>query len=640
MQPTQPTTPAPSNALTRHAQYEQLKRLFEAAKQYDEAWKKADKAKSAKAPVKRDAAKDFLRKVLSGEIPLRLEAQREDDVRSALRLADDFKIRVVLDGVSNPRGAAEGVANRHIPLVLGPFADGDDTAARRERSANWPKPLLTPEGRWALGTFSSQPRGSRLLRVHAAAAVARGLDPDRVLRAMTRDAADILGIGDKLGVIAPGKQADLAVFAGDPLDPSVPVRLVVSQGKIVYQSEASPVAMVARKKSAKEVAALPAKLPKQYALKTECLCLEDGQLRPGMVLIEGGKVSAIAPSVPVSAGVTAFDLGSAVLTPGLVVGHSQLGFAAAIDDAAEADAGHISAADVYDPQQRQVRDLLGAGFTSAVFAPGSVNVIAGAACGVRLGAPGPVGGDSALKLVLSAGSRGTGRASTEPEDPLAAALGRSRGPARYPGSLAGQVELVEQVLSGKASTSELYLTPRVRQEIDKERSQRVAAVLQRKHVALVEAHTRAEIDAALQLIDRFRLRAVLLFPDEVKPFLGELKRLGVGIVARPLHGNDYDRPAVELAEAAAAGIPVAFGAAAAEEPRLTAALAVNAGMPRDAAWRGLTITAAELAGLPGTVGRLVPDGPADWVVWDGPPLDLRSRPVRVAVAGQSVSAPR
>src|SRR5439155_8634423 len=111
---------------------------------------------------------------------------------------------------------------------------------RKDRPADWPKALLAADARWALGTFSDQPRGSRLLRVQAAAAVAAGIKPERVLQAMTRDAAEILGVGDRLGTIAPGKQADLAVFAGDPLDPSVPVRLVVSNGKVVYQTATPP----------------------------------------------------------------------------------------------------------------------------------------------------------------------------------------------------------------------------------------------------------------------------------------------------------------------------------------------------------------------------------------------------------------
>lgn len=277
--PTPAPAPAPNNALTRQAQYEQLKRALDSAKQYDESWKKAEKAKQ-KSPtgVKKDATKDFMRKVLAGDVPLRVEAQREDDVRNALKLADEFKIRVVLDGVGSPRSAAESVASRRVPLVLGPFADSD---AAGTRSGNWPKSLLAADSKWALGTFSSQPRGSRLLRVHAAGAVARGLDPASVLRAMTRDAAEILGVSERLGSIAAGKQADVSVFAGDPLDPSVPVRLVVSKGAIVHQASPSIVAAAPRPKVDKEIAALPAKLPKQYALKTKNLIQEDGKAQSG-----------------------------------------------------------------------------------------------------------------------------------------------------------------------------------------------------------------------------------------------------------------------------------------------------------------------------------------------------------------------
>src|SRR4029077_13470645 len=112
----------------RFAQYEQLKRAFEAAKKYDEERTKQEEADKKKdtppAKVNRgDTAQDFLRRVIKGEVPLRLEAHREDDVRNALRLADEFKFRVVLDGVSNPGGATEGILSRKLPLVLGPFVE-------------------------------------------------------------------------------------------------------------------------------------------------------------------------------------------------------------------------------------------------------------------------------------------------------------------------------------------------------------------------------------------------------------------------------------------------------------------------------------------------------------------------------------
>jgi len=270
---------------------------------------------------------------------------------------------------------------------------------------------------------------------------------------------------------------------------------------------------------------------------------------------------------------------------------------------------------------------------------GSANVIAGTAGRVRLGAAEPLQGEAGVRFVLTTSSRGSGRATLESlDDPAVILFGRARGPARYPGSLAGQVELIEQVLRGNASTTELYVPARVRQQIQAERRRQIAALLEHRQPAYFEAHTRAEIDAALQLIARFKLRGVLVGPLEVKPFLEEIKRLSVGIVARPAHASDYDRPALEVASAAAAGVPVAFGSGSAQEMRITAALAMNAGMPREAAWRGLTAAAAQMVGLPESAGRLAVGSPADLVIWDGPPLDLRSRPLRVVVDGRIAHA--
>jgi imidazolonepropionase-like amidohydrolase len=619
--PAQPAAAAAGNSLTRYGQYEQLRRTLQGTGQ----------AQGTTGRGRRDAGRDFLSTVRKGEMPLRLEVHREDEVRNALRLADGLKLRLILEGVSNAGLAAEAIANHRVPLVLGPFVELEEAPSyRKGRPADWPKGLLAPESRWALGTFSTQPRGSRLLRVHAAAAVARGLDADCVLRAMTRDAAEILGVDDRLGTIAEGKQADLAVFAGDPLDPSVPVRLIVGQGKILYQNDVRPVPVVSSGHPTAPLE-LPARLPKEYALRSRRLVSEDGKLQPGTVLVRDGKVAAVGSAVNVGDDIPIYDVGSAVLAPGLVAGHSHLGLASAIDDPAEADAGQVRAADVYDPRQRAVRELLDGGFTSVLFAPGSVNVVAGTAAGVRPGAAEPLRGDVGVKFVLAAGARTSGRVVQESaDDVISAVLGRARGPSRYPGSLAGQVELIEQVLSGKGSATELYVPARVRDQIQADRRRAVAAVLERKLVALFEVHTRAEVDAALRLIGRFKLRAVLVGPEEVRPAFDEITRLGVGIVARPLREGDYDRAAQELADAAAAGVPVAFSGTA-MEMRVMAALAMNAGMPREAAWRGLTTAAAQMTGLPEGAGRLMVGAPADVVVWDGEPLDLRSRPLRVIV---------
>jgi imidazolonepropionase-like amidohydrolase len=664
--------PAPAsgaaNSLARYGQYEQLKRAFEAAKRpASEMAKGAPTKGGGPGRARRDPSRDVLGRVLKGEIPLRLEAHREDDIRNALRLADEFKIRLVLDGVGDPGAAAVDLASRRVPLVLGPFVEFEEppsyraeqpsaaNAARRggRRQAAPARPTPAPtaakqpvertkaqpgeDSRWALGTFSDQPRGSRLLRVQAAAAVAQGMDPDHVLRAMTRDAAEILGVADRLGSITPGKQADLAVFAGDPLDPSVPVRLVVSQGKVLVRNDV-PVLRTQYSVLSTPGTALPARMPKKYVVQTQRLLAEDGTYRPGTILVDDGKVVAIGSSAAPD-GVPVFDLETAVVSPGLVAAASDLGLARAIDDPAEADAGQVRVADVFDPQHRAVRKMLEGGFTSVLFTPGSTNVLAGTCSGVRLGSAEPGFTGTGMKLALTGPSRAASRSTAAlPDDGFPAFLGGGRGgPPRYPGSLAGQVELIEQVLAGKEPETELYLPARIQQQIQAERRRHVAALVERKQIAFFEAHSRAEVDAALQLIERFELRAVLVGPDEIKPFLADIKRLGVGIVVRPVQAGDYDRLLNELAEAAAAGVPVGYGGTA-QEARISAALAVNAGMPRETAWRGLTAGAAKLTGMPENTGRLTTGGPADLVVWTGPPLDLCSRPLHVIVGGNLVNA--
>src|SRR5207249_10211875 len=130
--------------------------------------------------------------------------------------------------------------------------------------------------RWAIGTFGDEPRATIELRLHAAAAVAEGYPRDQVLHALTRGAAELFGVADKLGTIAVGRPADLAVFAGDPLDPSVPVRMAISQGSITHDSPTSvdrsdraPGSRIAAEEpSTGEERALPEHLPPRYVVKT------------------------------------------------------------------------------------------------------------------------------------------------------------------------------------------------------------------------------------------------------------------------------------------------------------------------------------------------------------------------------------
>lgn len=118
-----------------------------------------------------------------------------------------------------------------------------------------------------------------------------------------------------------------------------------------------------------------------------------------------------------------------------------------------------------------------------------------------------------------------------------------------------------------------------------------------------------------------------------------MRELGVGLIARAVAEDDYDKYCEHLALAAKTGIPVAFSGETPQQIRETAALAVNAGMPAEAGLRGLTSGAARLTHMAEQTAVLAVGAPADLVVWTDSPLNLTARPIYVIVAGELVNSP-
>jgi len=198
---------------------------------------KDDKDKGPKAPKQppKDRGKDALVRVLAREIPLRLHVERVADVVNALELADEYDVRLVLEGGREAYLAAEALSKAGVPVVLGqaipPTASGaqPDEYARGEsrgRSrAGWLElyPLRSREGAAALldaagvtlavGTGSLE--RSRFVGLNAELYAADGLDPVRAEAAVTRTAAEVLGVGDRIGRVEQGYFADLTLLDDD-----------------------------------------------------------------------------------------------------------------------------------------------------------------------------------------------------------------------------------------------------------------------------------------------------------------------------------------------------------------------------------------------------------------------------------------
>lgn len=610
--PTDSKTPASKTPATKTGDDKSKEEKKPESKSAESKKDASDKDEKPPTKPKRDVAKDFLRKAIQGKLPLRLEAHREDDIANALKLAEEMKVRIVLEGASTPDGSQEELLDSRVPLVLGPFVEsGSPPAFRARREHNWAAPLAREDARWAIATFSTTPRGSRLLRVHAAMAVATGIKPNLALRAITHDAARILGIDQQAGSISKGKRADLAVFAGHPLDPSAPVALTMSGGEISHQADASALAS-----SDASASPLPDVLPTNYAVRSDRV-LRNGKLTPATLMIRNGKIAAIRGRDAEVKNMPAYDVGAAVITPGLISANCGLGQDSLVDDEAEVVAPDIRVADAFDPSLPQWSDFAEAGFLTVGFSPGSANVVSGHSA-----------------LVATAGDEQRATIEQSPAALQIVLTSASRRTSRYPASLAGQTELVRRVFDGDFPATRLLLPEEVETQLMKARRQAIADARSGKRRVLFRASEPAEVRAAIDLIQQFGLQATIVYPNELEPVIDDLRRLKIGVIAKPVSAGDYDRYLTEVGRAAAAGVEIAFAGESPEACRMSASLAASLGMPRPAALDSLTTSAAKLAGAAKSTGRLEAKQEADFVVWNGSPLDLCRKPISIVVAGQ------
>jgi imidazolonepropionase-like amidohydrolase len=414
----------------------------------------------------------------------------------------------------------------------------------------------------------------------------------------------LLGVGDKLGRLAIGRPADLTVIAGDPLDPSAPVRFTLTQGAITHndgKAEIAPMPIVSNPQ-------LPEQLPARYVIKTNRLLNLAGDFVPGELFVENGKLVDRGPS---GVSIPTFDVGDAPVTPGLVAAHVGVETEACPDP----DSAHLRAGDGLSPDDSKVRGYRDAGFLNAVLAPGSNNVIAGVIASVPSYDLGP-GTEAGMKFVLTPSARDA---------------------QRFPASLAGQFEFIDSRLRGEPVASNIYLPPSLQAGLLAERDRNLKSVLDHKTTAWFEVNNRTEARAALRLIAEHKLKGVLVMPRQVEELTEEIRKSGAAVVVGPQKPTDADLVTRGLVALGKANVPLAFGGEV-SELRPSASWLVNAGLPRQVARRALTAQPPQAFGLPANTAKLGTGESADFVVWDGDPIDLASRAVAVVAQGQQVMA--
>ncbi|MCL2781489.1 MAG: amidohydrolase family protein [Actinomycetia bacterium] len=187
---------------------------------------------ASSAPATEELA--ALGRVLRREIPLRAHAHRADDIATAMRIADEFGARLVIDRGTEAHLVADRLAERDVPVVLGPLVVDRRGVEQRGRTLRAAARLAAAGVRLAFTTGAGT-IPVELLAHQACFAVREGLDPATAVAALTLEPARILGVDDRLGSLEPGKLADFCLWDGDPLDPRRRVLAAYIGGELTYQ---------------------------------------------------------------------------------------------------------------------------------------------------------------------------------------------------------------------------------------------------------------------------------------------------------------------------------------------------------------------------------------------------------------------
>ncbi len=204
-----------------------LRRVFNDALEYGR--RKADYSRAQMQQLAAPAAElEALLPVLRGQLPLIAYANRASDIRTALRIGREYKLKLILAGAAEGWEIAADIAAAGVPVLVEPMDNipsYDALGIRYENAA-----LLAKAG-VKVSLLETETHYSRRIRQQAGNAVSFGMTWDQALRAVTLTPAETFGVAGQYGSLDAGKVANLVVWSGDPFELSTGVEHVLIRGK-------------------------------------------------------------------------------------------------------------------------------------------------------------------------------------------------------------------------------------------------------------------------------------------------------------------------------------------------------------------------------------------------------------------------
>lgn len=615
-------------------------RAFSRAREYAATWAAYDVARSKDEdpePPRRDMRLEVLAGVLSGAVQVHSHCYRADEILMLLRSSEHFGFKIatlqhVLEGYKVAQEMADaGVAGSTFGDWWGYKIEAYDAIPQNA--------ALLDEAGVSASLNSDSAEMMRRLYAEAAKSVRyAGMDPVRALALVTRNPAQQLGIGERIGTIEPGKDADLVLLSDDPLSSLGRVLWTMVDGEIEFERHDA----FALDSNPPAIAELSEAAPAEFPPPTgDVVAIVGATLHPvtsadienGTLILQGGRIVALGRGLAIPAGARTIDAAGMHAYPGLIALGSNMGLLEIGSIQATDDRGEIGG------NQPDLRVAASIHADSAHIAVTRFNGITRAQTTPQTG--GPIRGQSAI---VRLGGDTWEEMLTVDRDMLHV---------RFPSTANDVKELKEsdEVKELRRLFKEAREYGRLRDQAESTRGGSpsfdarldalVPAARGEQPVAL-HADNAQTILLALKFAKDEKLKAVLYGAREAWKVLDAIEREKVPVVFGPVLAlpsarlDPYDAPYASPALLARAGVPFAIMAADEENTRnlaFHAAMACAFGLPPAEALRAITYYPARILGIEKDLGSLAPGKIGDVILTDGDILQIRSRVNYVFIDG-------
>ena len=220
--------------MTRMATAALLREYLFKAQEYKSCWEEYNNNADECDKPEFDFKLDSLLEVLKNNIPIKAHAHRADDILTAIRIFKEFGLKFTIDHCTEGHLIADILKQENVQVIVGPSLIDRPKIELKNLTFKTPG-ILSNEG-VKVAIMTDHPcTPIQYLPLCAAYSAKNGMDEYEALKAITINAAEILGISDRLGTIEVGKDADISVFSSHPFDYKSTTKLVIIDGSIVWK---------------------------------------------------------------------------------------------------------------------------------------------------------------------------------------------------------------------------------------------------------------------------------------------------------------------------------------------------------------------------------------------------------------------